>query len=45
MMVKKININLISKWDYDVCQLIHYKNKYKHHRGMFALTMTTYLDL
>jgi len=44
MMNKKNNMSLISKWDYNIGNLIYYKNKYKHY-GSFTNIMTTYLDL
>jgi hypothetical protein len=44
-MNKKNNINLMSKWDYNIGNLIYYKNKYKKHHGIFTNIIITYLDL
>jgi hypothetical protein len=35
---------VLSKWDYNMNQLVHYKNKYKHGEN-FIRTIASYLDL
>ena len=38
-------MSLMSKWDYNIGRLIHYKNKYKKRHGVFTNIIITYLDL